>query len=356
MRQRLLQLLACPDCRASLRLEADECHDGEILAGNLICAGCGKAFAVRGGIPRFVPGDAYASTFSFEWKKWTRTQFDTASRRLSEATFVVSTGKLLETLAGRVVFDAGCGSGRFMDVVARVGAEVVGVDMSFAIEAAYQNLSALRQCHFVQADLMHLPFKPQSFDFVYSIGVLPFTPNTKAAFLSVLGAVAPGGSIAIWVYPRRRLADTFRHFPDRVNEVIGQDANFSLPLRWQRLVRPFAGLIDWTLETSSDAQRLVTTRLPPRLLYALCHAAIPLYYVYRIPLFYPLRLVTKIAMHPDPEWRVLDTFDWYSPRYQWKHTFGEVRGWFEQARLEEIALLPRAVAVTGRRPARSSSY
>jgi len=71
------------------------------------------------------------------------------------------------------------------------------------------------------------------------------------------------------------------------------------------------------MEASSRMQRFVTTRLPTRWLYALCHAAIPLYYLYRIPLFYPLRLLTKIAMYPDPEWRVLDTFDWYSARYQW---------------------------------------
>src|SRR5947208_96165 len=104
------------------------------------------------------------------------------------------------------------------------------------------------------------------------------------------------------------------------------------------------------MEASSRMQRLVTTRLPTRWLYALCHAAIPLYYLYRIPLFYPLRLLTKIAMDPDPEWRVLDTFDWYSARYQWKHTYAEVRSWFEGAGLAEIVMLPRTVAVRGRRP------
>jgi len=55
-------------------------------------------------------------------------------------------------------------------------------------------------------------------------------------------------------------------------------------------------------------------------------------------------------MDPDPEWRVLDTFDWYSPRYQWKHTYPEVRIWFETAGLEEITILPRPVAFRGRMP------
>src|SRR5260370_3352504 len=104
------------------------------------------------------------------------------------------------------------------------------------------------------------------------------------------------------------------------------------------------------METASSLERSITTRLPPRWLYWLCHVAIPLYTIYRIPLFYPLRLVTKIAMDPDPEWRVLDTFDWYSPRYQWKHTYAEVREWFEQGGLQEIALLPRPVAVRCSKP------
>ena len=113
-----------------------------------------------------------------------------------------------------------------------------------------------------------------------------------------------------------------------------------------------APALDWTMEASSRFQRFFTTRLPSRWLYALCHIAIPVYYLYRIPIFYPLRLLTKIAMHPDPEWRVLDTFDWYSPRYQWKHTYPEVQRWFEEAGLEDVARLPRPVAVRGKKPAR----
>lgn len=350
MKERLLKFLACPECKAPLRVDSREQRAGEIVSGSLSCTVCGSSFPIRDGIPRFVPSDTYVSTFSFEWKTWRRTQFDTASRRISEASFAVSTGKDPQTLNGALVLDAGCGTGRFMDLVARAGAEVVGVDLSFAIDVASQNLSMLSQCHFVQADLMRLPFRLECFDFVYSIGVLHHTPDTRAAFLNLVDRVSPRGQIAIWVYPRQRLADAYRNFPDRLNEVIGQDANFYLPPRWQGLVRRFSGYIDWALETSSDAQRLVTTRLPPRWLYVLCHVAVPLYYLYKIPLFYPLRLVTKVAMHPDPEWRVLDTFDWYSPRYQWKHTFEEVCGWFERAGLVEVTRLPRLVAVRGRKP------
>jgi hypothetical protein len=57
------------------------------------------------------------------------------------------------------------------------------------------------------------------------------------------------------------------------------------------------------------------------------------------------------SLNPDPEWRWLDTFDWYSPRYQWKHTYEEVERWFEEAGLHQIERGPFAVSVRGTRGA-----
>ncbi len=351
MKTRLVSLLACPNCQARLEVDAQAQQGDEIVAGHLRCAHCSASFPIHQGIPRFVPSDAYASTFSFEWKRWRRTQFDTASRKTSESSFAASTGRRPAELARKLVLDAGCGSGRYADLVARAGGELVGVDLSLAIEVAQENLGSMPNCHFVQADLLRLPFPPETFDFAYSIGVLHHTPDVQASFSHMARTLRPGGEAAIWVYPRRRLSETFRYFPESVNEVLAHDVNYRIPAKWQGPVRRLAGILDWTMETSSAVQRSLTTHLPPRWLYWLCHAAIPLYTLYRIPLFYPLRLVTKIAMDPDPEWRVLDTFDWYSPRYQWKHTYAEVREWFEQNGLKEIVLLPRPVAVRGRKPA-----
>jgi hypothetical protein len=238
-----------------------------------------------------------------------------------------------------------------MDVVARAGAEIVGLDLSLAVDVARRNLHTLPNCHFVQADALFPPFRPGTFDFAYSIGVLPNTSNSREGFMRMARTLKPQGVAAIWVYASRRLSETFQYFPDRVNEVLSQDSNYRIPAKWQKSVSRIAPELDWMMEASSRFQRFFSTRLPSRWLYALCHLAIPLYYVYRIPIFYPLRLLTKVAMHPDPEWRVLDTFDWYSPRYQWKHTYPQVRAWFEKAGFENITLLPRPVAVRGNKPA-----
>src|SRR5258708_17873251 len=128
MKTGLLNLLACPNCQARLELEAKTQEGNEVLAGCLRCARCSASFPIHQGIPRFVSNDAYASTFSFEWKQWRRTQFDTASRKTSERSFAASTGRRPAELAGKLVLDAGCGSGRYADLVARPGGEVVGVD------------------------------------------------------------------------------------------------------------------------------------------------------------------------------------------------------------------------------------
>jgi SAM-dependent methyltransferase len=350
----LAELLACPECSASLDLEIHDRDNEEILAGLLRCSTCRIDFPIRDGIPRFVASDAYVASFSFEWKRWQRTQFDTQSRKLTESTSVVSTGTRPQELAAKLVPDVGCGTGRFMDVLARAEAETVGVNLSLAVEVARQNLRSLPNCHLIQADALCLPFPSGTFDFSYSIGVLHHTPKPRQAFLRMAETLKPQGVAAIWVYPQRRLTETFRYSPERVNEVLAQDVNYQIPARWQKLVSRVAPELDWMMEASNRVQRCFTTCLPRRWLYALCHVAIPLYYVYRIPIFYPLRLLTKIAMHPDPERRVLDTFDWYSAHYQWKHTYAEVQAWFEEAGLENITLLPRPVALRGKKSAQFS--
>lgn len=309
MRRRLLELLVCPRCGGALEA-AGEWREEELAEGSLRCTG-GHEYPVRGGIPRFVPNDAYAASFSLEWTRHRTTQLDGAVSGESERTFWRKTRFCPEALAGALVLDAGCGMGRFLQVAARHGAEVVGVDLSYAVDAAAANLQGEKGVHLVQADLFALPFAPGTFDLVYSIGVLHHTPDTRAAFARLVPLLRPGGRISVWVY--------------------------SACPRLTNLV--------------SDAWRVVTTRLPKRLLHALCQGAGPAYYLYRVPVVgWVLGRLAPISMHPRWRWRVLDTFDWYSPRYQWKHRYPEVTGWFREAGLEQVEVAEPEITATGVRP------
>jgi SAM-dependent methyltransferase len=291
----------CPDCGGRLEAAADA----------LTCAE-GHRFPIVNGVPRFVGSELYVGNFGFEWNRHRQTQLDGPGSDESERTFRKKTGFTPADLDGRLVLDAGCGMGRFSDVASRWGATVFGVDLSSAVEAAHRNLGDRGSVRIAQADIFRLPFADATFDFVFSIGVLHHTPSTRQAFERLVRLVKPGGRIAIWLY------------------------------------HGYSG-VQWK---ASNLLRRWTWRLPPRTLHALSHVAVPKYYVDRLPgIGLASRLLFPVSMHPKAEWRVLDTFDWYSPRYQWKHTYEEVFPWFEQQGLVDIRVLGVPVALQGRRPA-----
>jgi len=81
--------------------------------------------------------------------------------------------------------------------------------------------------------------------------------------------------------------------------------------------------------------------------------AIPLYYVHRFPMVGRISSVLlPTSLEANPTWRWLDTFDWYTPRYQWKHSDDEVVGWFKEAGLSNIRVGEFPVSVSGQKPAR----
>lgn len=309
--EEVISTLRCLACAGGLQQIGDE----------LSCVACGEKYPIVHGVPRFVKAEMYAGSFGFQWQVFDRTQLDTDSSHRSESDFRQRTGFRPEDLAGKLVLDVGCGMGRFAEVATRWGARVVGVDLSLAVESAVRNL-ADRSATILQADVLRLPFSPESFDYIFSIGVLHHTPNCEQAFKSLPPLLKPDGRIAIWLYSSYN--------------------------PWYRF---------------SDLYRKVTRRMPPRMLRRLCYGVIPLYGVHqvlrRIPLLGRrasslLALVIPMSFNPDPKWRVLDTFDWYSPWYQSKHTYEEVFRWFESCGLDDLHVIQQPIAVQGHKPLRKA--
>ena len=303
----VLAILRCLSCQNGLR--QDE--------GGVVCPACGRKYPNVKGVFRFVDAEHYAGSFGFQWHIFRKTQLDNKESRRSEQDFERRTGFQPGNLRGKLVLDVGCGMGRFAEVATRWGAHVVGIDLSLAAEVAAENL-ADREAAFFQADVFKLPFAPESFDYIYSLGVLHHTPNCEQAFKGLPRLLKPGGRIAIWLYSKYN--------------------------NWYKM---------------SDVYRKVTRRMPPKMLHALCHGVIPLYGVHQVLRKIPLvgRMASgalayaiPMAFHKDPRWRVLDTFDWYSPWYQSKHTYEEVFRWFEDCGLEDLRVILQPVSVSGRKP------
>jgi SAM-dependent methyltransferase len=104
-------------------------------------------------------------------------------------------------LAGLIVLDAGCGSGKFAFAAAEAGAKIViAVDISDAVDVAFANLRGVPAAHVVQASIYQLPLRPTSIDFAYSIGVLHHLAGPQKGFRQILPLIRPGGRVFVWLY------------------------------------------------------------------------------------------------------------------------------------------------------------
>jgi SAM-dependent methyltransferase len=312
MKQRALDFLVCPTCRVSLDLEVEAKDAGEIMSGALLCTRCERGYPIILGIPRFVDFGDYAASFGYQWRRFREVQIDSLNgTRESETTLFDTTGWDHNAYKGSVVLDAGVGAGRFADVVSRHGGEVIGVDLTDAVDAAFENIGRRENVHLVQADIFSMPVRNSAFDLVYSIGVLHHTPNPAQAFEHVARAVKPGGHLAVYLYhgygPEKKISDLYRN---------------------------------------------LTTRMPQRLMLTLSWIAVPYYYLCRIPMVGRLfRLALPMSMHSNSRWRWLDTFDWYTPKYQWKFDYPIVYRWFQDNGFQDMQIFDEPIRMRGTRQA-----
>ncbi len=309
----LQAILSCLSCGSTL--ESDQ-------AGGYVCPACKRVYPNVQGIARFVDAQHYAASFGFQWHRYQKTQLDSDKDQLreSERHFLAKTALHPADVKGKLVLDVGCGMGRFAEVATRWGARVVGVDLSAAAEVAARNLVD-RDFVAFQSDVFALPFAPESFDVIYSIGVLHHTPDCEAAVKTLDKYLKPGGLLVVWLYSGYN--------------------------KWYRF---------------SDFWRRYTHKMKPETLHGMLKFAVPFFYnlnqglqhvpLVGSPLAGAIHHVFPVNRQKDPEARMLDTFDWYSPKYQSKHTYEQVFKWYEAMGMEDMRVGEISIAVRGRKPAR----
>lgn len=203
MKEKLLELLACPTCGGDILLaDVGKYEENEIIEGVLTCKKCEREYKVVRGVPRFaemdkVEADKAATAENFGWQ-WTN--FTQEDERYSQQFLGWLQPVKSDFFEGKIVLEGGCGKGRHTKLAAEWGSEeVVGIDLGDGVESAFALTRHMPNAHIVQCDIFKLPLK-KAFDYAFSVGVLHHTPDPKKAFVSLAGKVKKDGHISAWIY------------------------------------------------------------------------------------------------------------------------------------------------------------
>src|SRR5262245_39919945 len=169
MKHELLEILACPRCHGDLGLHREQRRQGEIVSGHLVCDRCMSSYRVENGIPRFLLGTQLRRTqrgFSQQWRLRRYGVFERRDRSYGAtvATFVdlcVLARCNTNRLTGGWALDVGCGTGEKAALLAerRTDIQVVATDITDVLDLVAADFKVIPNLHFVQGDVMSMPFK-----------------------------------------------------------------------------------------------------------------------------------------------------------------------------------------------------
>lgn len=173
----------------------------------------GCSFPVVNGIARFVDSDNYADAFGRQWNHYRTTQLDShTGASISRDRLTRLLGGALSIVDGKRVLEAGCGAGRFSEILLASGAHLNAVDLSSAVEANHKNCSHFSNYSVSQASILALPFAPEKFDVVICVGVIQHTPNPEQTIEALCRQVRPGGLLVIDHYSHEYPVTLSRRF------------------------------------------------------------------------------------------------------------------------------------------------
>jgi ubiquinone/menaquinone biosynthesis C-methylase UbiE/uncharacterized protein YbaR (Trm112 family) len=183
-----------------------KCFAKEIVEGELV-SDEGSSFPITNGIPRILPQELKGflqknqDTFSLEWKMFKFGERNWGQDiEFRKAQFLKGMNVTPQELKGKLMFDAGCGSGALaMEMANAYGMEVIALDLARGIEQAYQK-NRNPFLYFIQGSVLTPPVKDGLCDFIYCCGVLIALPDTKEGFKALPRCLKPGGRYFVWHY------------------------------------------------------------------------------------------------------------------------------------------------------------
>lgn len=112
-----------------------------------------------------------------------------------------------EHVAGKSVLEVGCGMGTHAEMLACAGARLAAVDITHrAVEATRRRFELFGLSGRIErADAERLPFQDESFDWVWSWGVIHHSSSPERCLSEITRVLRPGGRVLLMVYYRPSL-------------------------------------------------------------------------------------------------------------------------------------------------------
>lgn len=293
----IADICRCPHCLGDLEVDA--------AGPGLRCGKCEyHAKASRRGFADFLTElendaghcDGFGRLFRLREAGWfgNRKRLYSQSQEQEAEAFELIMGEHLRATDGRVLVDAGCGTGRLTANIARKypGLMLVGCDAHGQLESLTRRYCSIPNLLFVRLDLTTPVLRSRVADFIWCDGVLSYTRAPRSAFASLASALSDGGVMYFWVYDTdaktvvHRVASLFRgshRYPRSIQLLM----SYGLAM----LILPF-DIVRWCLR--------------------------------------PGRTLPRVTE------RAFSLFDNLSQEHVWAFTRGEVRRWIEEEGLEEV--------------------
>lgn len=331
MKLKLVQYLVCPICGNSFALRISKKKNGEVSEGSITCTRQHR-FSIKNGIPRLVADKTKdflktEDAFSSKWKNFNKTYHSKRWIDVQKKWFLQRFGwktisnfnKFLKTR--QHILDAGTGVGNSAKLFSsNPDSQVFAIDASQSIEFAYRKYGNIQNIHFLQADIRKLPFRKNFFDYICSDQVLHHTKDTESSFKILAKHLAKKGIISIYVYkkkgPLREFADDYiRQHTVKMSEK--ECVEFSK---------------DMAHIGRSLSQLKKKIRIPRDIPILGIKAG-----TYDVQRFFYWNFL-KCWWSSDVPFAqsVATNFDWYYPKYAYRHSENEVRRWFKDIKLKIV--------------------
>jgi ubiquinone/menaquinone biosynthesis C-methylase UbiE/uncharacterized protein YbaR (Trm112 family) len=342
----LLHYIICPKCYKGFALKSEKYGRNEIVSGLLICDN-GHKFRIIRGIPRLVIDETTGfvktkAAFSSKWKKYNKFYHQKNWLLHQQNWFLDRFGwknlnnfnKFLKTRSK--ILDAGTGIGNSAKLFSsNPKSQVFAIDASESIDFAYKKYGTTSNIHFLQADIRRLPFRKRFFNFICSDQVLHHTKNTETSFKNLTKYLEKNGMISIYVYnkkaPIREFADNFiREHTTTMSEK--ECVEFSKDMT-------YLGKVLSQLKKKIKIPR----DIPVLKIKAGTYDVQRFIYWYFLKCFW--------AEDGNFERSVGVNFDWYFPKFAFRHTPDEVRKWYADTKTKIVHFkeVESGISVTGKK-------